>query len=169
VSLASVGTVEDGLAYFDSLAAVRVEEILGAWRGAEVPTGNPLDGLLDALGWHGKTFDGPDGAHPLVFSGPKGLFEVNPALVPIGLAVRFGRVLRLPVVPRLARAALPLLRTTAPKARLRMVEYRGVVTATTCYDSLPIHDHLRRVDPDTLLGAMDLRGLDSPFLFTLRR
>ncbi|MFN2320273.1 MAG: DUF4334 domain-containing protein [Dermatophilaceae bacterium] len=32
-----------------------------------------------------------------------------------------------------------------------------------------MHDHFRAVDADTLIGAMDLRGLSDPFLFVLRR
>ena len=37
------------------------------------------------------------------------------------------------------------------------------------YDALPVLDHFRRVDEDTLLAAMDARGLDAPFFFVLRR
>jgi Domain of unknown function (DUF4334) len=37
------------------------------------------------------------------------------------------------------------------------------------YDTLPIVDVFRRVDADTLLGLMDLRGLPEPFLFLLER
>ncbi|MGA8046787.1 MAG: DUF4334 domain-containing protein, partial [Dermatophilaceae bacterium] len=73
---------------------------------------------------------------------------------------------------RAGTALRPLLRTRRtrrPAARLRMVEYRGVVTGTMIYDALPIKDHFRAVDDDTLLGAMDLRGLEDPFLFVLRR
>ena len=47
--------------------------------------------------------------------------------------------------------------------------HRGVVTAAMVYDSLPIIDVFRRVSADVLLGAMDMRGLPSPFLFVLRR
>ena len=47
--------------------------------------------------------------------------------------------------------------------------YRGVLTATMCYDALPINDVFRKVDNDTLVGAMDLRGLEMPFMFVLRR
>ena len=50
-----------------------------------------------------------------------------------------------------------------------MTEYRGVVSATMCYDDLPIHDVFRLVDDDTVLGLMDLRGLEQPFVFFLRR
>ncbi|MGP5081194.1 DUF4334 domain-containing protein, partial [Corynebacterium variabile] len=56
-----------------------------------------------------------------------------------------------------------------PAARLRMVEYRGVVSGTMVYDALPVNDHIRRVDEDTLFGAMDFRALDEPFMFTLHR
>jgi hypothetical protein len=38
-----------------------------------------------------------------------------------------------------------------------------------CYDALPINDVFRKVDDDTLVGAMDMRGLDAPFMFVLRR
>ena len=33
-----------------------------------------------------------------------------------------------------------------PLARLRMTEYRGVVSATMIYDSLPLNDVFRKVD-----------------------
>jgi hypothetical protein len=49
-----------------------------------------------------------------------------------------------------------------------MTEFRGVVTATMCYDALPIHDAFRRIDDDTRLGVMDLRGAP-PFVFVLER
>jgi hypothetical protein len=63
----------------------------------------------------------------------------------------------------------PLLWTTQPKARLRMIKHRGVLTAATVYDALPVIDVFRRVTPDVVLGAMDMRGLPNPFLFVLRR
>jgi hypothetical protein len=33
---------------------------------------------------------------------------------------------------------------------------------------LPINDHFRRVDADTVIGVMDFRSIDRPFLFVLR-
>ena len=30
--------------------------MIGTWHGAEVPTGHPMDGLLEASGWWGKQF-----------------------------------------------------------------------------------------------------------------
>ena len=54
-------------------------------------------------------------------------------------------------------------------ASLRMVEYRGVSTATMVYDKQPIFDHFRKVDADTVVGAMDRKGEDAPLMFLLRR
>ena len=54
-------------------------------------------------------------------------------------------------------------------ASLRMVEYRGVVTATMVYDKHPIFDSFRKVDADTVMGAMDRKGEDAPLMFLLRR
>lgn len=50
-----------------------------------------------------------------------------------------------------------------------MIGYRGVVGGAMVYDALPINDHFRVLHKDTLIGAMDLRFLEVPFLFTLRR
>jgi len=49
-----------------------------------------------------------------------------------------------------------------------MLEHRGVVSAALVYDHQPIVDTFRAVDPDTLVGVMDLRGIP-PYLFSLRR
>lgn len=63
------------------------------------------------------------------------------------------------------RVANPVMGT----ASLRRVEYRGVVTATMCYDKHPIFDHFRRVDARTVLGVMDRKGDTMPLYFYLRR
>ena len=69
-----------------------------------------------------------------------------------------------------ARSALsPFLRTSAPRARLRNLEFRGVVTAAMVYDHLPIIDVFRRVDEVTMLGAMDWRGEPAPYFFILTK
>ncbi|WP_408898904.1 DUF4334 domain-containing protein [Nocardioides sp. R1-1] len=158
----------DALALFDSLPAVRAEAVTGRWHGRELATGHPMDGLLEASGWYGKQFDSVDEVHPLLFRAPSGaIVSVDPRRIP------FGMVDRIPsgVVARgrqLMGAALPVLRTRRPRARLRNVEYRGVVTAGMSYDHLPIIDLFRRVDDDTLLGCMDLRGAP-PYFFVLER
>lgn len=156
------------LAWYDTLDPLSVDDLLGSWRGSGVPTGHPMDGLLERFGWYGKRFAGPDDVHPLVFDRGGDLYTVNPSRLPVGLAVRAPWVGRLPGVPTVMRAAAPLLRTHRPQARLRMTEFRGVVTATMVYDRLPIHDVFRRVDGTRVLGVMDLRGAP-PFVFLLER
>ena len=44
------------------------------------------------------------------------------------------------------------------------IEHRGVLTAAMVYDALPVIDVFRRVGPDVLLGAMDMRGLPTVLL-----
>lgn len=164
-------TAAEALAFFDSLPPVRVDEVIGDWQGTDVPTGHPLDGVLGQLGWRGKRFDGPDAVRPLIFeTAANKEFEVNPGLVPLRLALRIGPLLkRYPGMGRAARPLLQLTRTTRPRARLRMLEYRGVVSATMIYDALPVNDAFRKVDANTLLGAMDMRGPGNPFMFSLHR
>jgi Domain of unknown function (DUF4334) len=50
-----------------------------------------------------------------------------------------------------------------------MTEYLGVVSAPMIYDALPINDVFRAVGADTVVGAMDMRGFEQPFMFLLRR
>lgn len=163
------GSYAEVTAFFDRLPAVAVEEIpLGRWRGGEIATGHPMDGLLTASGWYGKQFDGPEAVHPLLFSTPgRGIFSVDPRRVPLSLAGRIPNEL----VAR-GKKALPVLalglRTTRPRARLRAIEFRGTVSAAMVYDHLPIIDVFRRVDERTLLGMMDQRGAARPYFFTLR-
>jgi hypothetical protein len=158
------------LAFFDALPPVPPGEMLGRWRGSGLPTGSPLDGLLEAYGWYGKEFLDAETVHPLLFTDRSGRPRpVDPALVPVAVLRDHPAVAH----HRLARAAFgavrPLLTTRKPKARLRAVEHRGVVTAAMVYDALPIVDVFRRISADTVLGVMDLRGLTAPFFFVLRR
>lgn len=41
------------------------------------------------------------------------------------------------------------------EASLWMEEFRGEVVATMVYDGVPIHDHFKRVDDDTVMGIMN--------------
>jgi GXWXG protein len=104
----------------------------GAGRARGVPTGHPFDGLLEALGWHGKRFQSPDETNPLVFEGgATGLFNANPALVPVSLAVRLNRLVRSRPMRVIGRRLVRMARTSKPRARLRMMEY-GVWSRRRC-------------------------------------
>ncbi|KAI7878227.1 hypothetical protein K492DRAFT_180027 [Lichtheimia hyalospora FSU 10163] len=43
-------------------------------------------------------------------------------------------------------------------ARLRQIEFRGVVSAAMVYDDKPIIDYFRLVDEQTVMGTMDFRS-----------
>ena len=163
-------TADETLARFDASPPVRPEEMLGRWRGSELPTGSPLDGLLEAYGWYGKEFLDGERVHPLLFTGRDGRpHPVNPALVPLAVLRDRPALAHVPAVRAAFSVVRPLLRTSKAKARLRSVEHRGVQTAAMVYDALPIIDVFRRVDDDRVLGLMDMRGLAEPFFFLLRR
>ncbi|MGY2128611.1 DUF4334 domain-containing protein [Blastococcus sp. SYSU DS0617] len=162
-------STQEALACFDALDAVAPSAMLGRWRGSGLPTGSALDGLLEAYGWYGKEFLDGERVHPLLFSTRSGPRPVDPALVPIGVlrdrpALAHSRAAR--TAFRLVR---PLVTTSKPRARLRSVEHRGVLTAAMVYDALPIIDVFRWVSDDVRLGLVDLRGLPAPFFFVLRR
>lgn len=164
-------TTEEALALFDRLPPVAVEAVLGSWRGSGLATGHPLDGLLERCHWHGKRFESAEDVHPLVFRGPRGqLVSLEPRMLLPALPL----VLRWPALagPWLVRTfllLLPLFTTHRPRARLRLTRFRGTDSATMIYDHAPVLDGFRRLDGDTLLGLMELRGMERPFFFLLRR
>ena len=162
-------TAEAGLAFFDSLPAVRPDDMTGEWRGTELPSGHPLDGLLAAYGWYGKRFSDKDRVDPLRFMDAGEVRAVDPARLPLGLALALPRIARASAARGLFRLLLPVLATDRPGARLRSMEHRGLISAAMIYDAQPIIDHFRRVDEDRLLGLMDLRPTPAPFFFLLTR
>lgn len=50
------------------------------------------------------------------------------------------------------------IRLPLGRARLRRIDYRGTVSTAMIYDRLPIIDHFRRIDDDTVMGLMETRG-----------
>ena len=86
--------------------------MLGRWRGTSLATNHPLDGLLEKLGWYGKAFESPDRVHPLLFLDAAGdVTALDPALMPVALALHAPRVAHSRAVCLAFAAAQPLLRT----------------------------------------------------------
>ncbi len=162
-------TTATALQLFDALDPVSLDFILGRWQGSGLHTGHPMDGLLEASNWYGKEFIDPENVHPLLFLGSQGkIFKVAPN--PIAMEW----ILQLPMLKNdslkpLLMLTNSLLKTEASQARLRMMEYRGQVSATMIYDYLPINDSFRKVDDRTMLGIMDFKKSPQPFFFILRR
>ena len=165
-------TTEAALGFFDALEAGEPDFMLGTWTGEGWPSGHALDGALEAFGWQGKRFETAEAVHPLLFRARGGhIVTLSPARVAPGLPLllRWPRLMKSAAVVRLFRAALPLLATRHSQGRLRMLRHRGRTTATLVYDRLPILDVFRRIDGDTVMGLMDLKGMAQPFFFLLRR
>ncbi|QSQ26423.1 DUF4334 domain-containing protein [Pyxidicoccus parkwayensis] len=150
---------QDALVLFDSLPTVDLAFMRGTWKGSELRTGHALDGVLGATGWYGKQFLDEERVHPLLFFtvDRSAVFPVDPKKWPS--PSRQGAVGQY-------RADVE---TDTYKARLRLTEFRGKVSATMVYDDRPILDVFRKVDDNTVLGAMDARGMPQPYFFVLRR
>jgi len=161
--------IDEAMRFYDSLPAVPLDFMLGDWRGRGLPTNHPLDGLLELARWHGKRFHSYEDVDPLVFPGGGALVALNPGLMPLAFGQKHPGLFKNPVSASLFRVFQPLMRTRKPKARLRMTEYRGVLSATMIYDDLPICDVFRKVSERIVVGAMDLRDSPQPFLFVLER
>ena len=151
---------------FDSLETISSEFLHGRWKGFEIETNHPLDGLLVASGWYGKIFVNNEDVHPLVFFAKEKseLYSVEPSLLPFNTKLPKNESLGL--VLAMARI---ILETKESRARLRNLEYRGRVSATMIYDGIPIMDTFVKIDDDRVLGVMDLKGQPLPFFFVLER
>lgn len=134
---------------FDSLETVDLEFLLGTWKGRGLHTGHPLDGILKKLKWYGKEFRDADNVDPLLFE------------------IKKGKIVAIDPVPFMSKQKLS--EAAGGEARMRMVEFRGKVSAAIIYDHLPIHDHFRKVADGMLLGMMDLKGDEKPFFFLLEK
>lgn len=131
-------------ALWADLATVEVEEMLGAWHGGDFATGHVASTVLEQVRWHGKRFDSALEAVPLVCRGEDGALYSN-------LAAGGGG-----------------------EASLWSVGFRGEVTATMVYDKMPVFDHFKKVDDDTVMGIMNGKlagtfGIDDLYYFWLER
>jgi GXWXG protein/Domain of unknown function (DUF4334) len=161
-------TTEEALQLFDELEPVDIEFMLGRWQGSGFPTHHPMDGLLEAFNWYGKEFISAEHVHPLLFTDGNSIFKVdpNPIVMNLGLSLPIPKNEGL---KPFYSAMNKLLKTEESKARIRMMECRGKVSATMIYDYLPINDVFRKVDNNTVLGLMDYKSIPQPFFFTLKR
>ncbi|MEM9150401.1 MAG: DUF4334 domain-containing protein [Cyanobacteria bacterium P01_F01_bin.3] len=164
-----VATSEQALAAFDSLEPVNLDFMTGRWKGAEIRSAHPIEGVLESSGWYGKEFIDAETVHPLlVRNGKDKVIKIAPNPFITRLTLNYPAIASNIPSP-LVRLTNSLLKTEASHARLRMMEYRGTVSATMIYDDLPINDVFRKVDDSTVFGVMDYKEISQPFFFTLRR
>jgi len=131
-------------ALWADLAPATIPLMLGSWRGGDFATGHPASALLAKIRWHGKRFDSPLEAHPLICRDDDGALYSNTTYAGGGLA------------------------------SLWDVGFRGDVTATMVYDAMAVFDHFKIVDDDTVMGIMSGKlepvfGTADPYYFWLER
>lgn len=133
-------SVETMLEFCDGLPATTVAAMLGDWEGGVFRVGHEGEAQMDAFRWVGKTFHGPNDVDPIIVRSQQSGQQSGREVSPI-----------------------------MGKATLRMIEYRGVSTATMVYDKHPIFDHFRTIGDGLVLGIMDRKGDAFPLFFWLRR
>ncbi len=162
------GTSVDAFSVFDDLPALVPAALRGRWIGHELATGHRWDGKITAAGWQGKEFVDDEAVHPLLFGDRHGIsFPVDPRWVPVGLVDKIS-VGSVAVMRRAIGWLRPVIQARRPGARLRTVDYRGTMSVALVYDRLPIIEVFRRVDDDTVLGVMDMRGTPPYFFYLVR-
>ena len=130
----------NALSCFDALAGLEPESMIGRWRGAGLPTGHPLDGVLESLGWYGKAFESADSVHPLLFRTRSGeVIPLDPRFMPVSVALRWPALARSAPVRAAFAAGRPLLRAHHSAARLRADELSG--EAQRSHDLRPTAHH----------------------------
>ena len=128
-----------------------------------------MDGFLEISNWYGKEFISSEEVHPLLFLDSQGkIFKVAPHPITMNWVLKLS-ILKNNYLRPVLRWTNSLLKTEKSQARLRMMEYRGKVSATMIYDYLPINDSFRKVDDNTVLGIMDYKNSPQPFFFVLKR
>lgn len=162
-------TTTEALELYDTLDVVNLDLMLGRWHGAEFPTHHRMDGILEAYGWYGKEFHSANEVDPLLFQHGNKLVKMNPERIPLSLLTANFELPKSALVGRCFSLLIPKIQTQDFKARMRMTEFRGKVSATMIYNGLPINDVFRKIDDNTLLGLMDLIGMKQPFFFVLHR
>ncbi|WOC12045.1 DUF4334 domain-containing protein [Gordonia sp. MP11Mi] len=64
-------------AIWAALTPVAIDDVIGDWRGGELPSGHALDGQLEAVGWYGKWLRSRYDVAPMVCRGADGELYSN--------------------------------------------------------------------------------------------
>ncbi len=156
--------------WFSNLPPVLPAEMIGIWRGEGVPSGHPLDGVLENLQWFGKRFHHDLRADALLFQWRPGrLVPIDPTFFPPRLAIRFAAFGRTSIARNWFSYLQRAFRARSTTASLKLRSASHDETAAMVYDKQPIVDYFRRIGDDELAGMMVVRGDDRRYFFRLRR
>lgn len=160
--------MQNALQEFQRLPPIEPREMIGLWTGRGIPSGHPFDGVLENLGWFGKRFTPALRADALLFRlDERKLIAINPARIPLRLALRFHKLGRTRTARNLFLYLQRVLRAKGPVASLKTMSFKGVASAAMVYDDLPITDHFRRIDDRRVMGAMMIETDDRIYFFEL--
>ena len=163
-------TQERTLAWFRMLEPVNPGEMIGLWRGSGHPSGHPLDGVLENLGWFGKRFHPDLRADALLFErAPGKLIAIEPAYVPIRLALSFAAIGRKAFARSLFSHVTPRISARGTTAMLRSRMDDELITAAMVYDRQPIVDVFRRSKDGQVIGKMIVDGDPRHYFFKLAK
>ncbi|MCO1335674.1 DUF4334 domain-containing protein [Microbulbifer sp. OS29] len=137
------------LEFYDTLSPLSINSLIGRWKAQGFNTQHPLQYKMDAgKRWYGKEFINPETVYPLLCWDSE-FKAINTYDAPL-----FFRTQQLHT-------------TTEAQARLRILEHRGKTSATMIYDTIPMHDMMRKVDENHILGLMERKGMDGCMFFTM--
>jgi len=143
--------------------------MIGLWQGVGLPSGHPLDGVLENLGWFGKRFHNDLRADALLFQATPGrLVAINPAFVPLRTALRFASFRRTSVARNWFSYLRRALRAKGTTAALRLSTERKATTVMV-YDKQPITDHFRKISENEVAGMMVVEGDARRYFFKLTK
>lgn len=157
---------EESMVFFDRLAPVQPDVLVGMWKGVEIPSHHFLSGMLKPIGWYGKIIYSVEEAHPLLFYSvdDTSVFSVNPAFMQFTFKYPPWRIWK-----RFVNFLKPLLGTSTASATIELKKYRGKKSAALVYSTKNIVDHYRQLDENTLCGLMTGKGLKEPFIYLMVR
>lgn len=166
---APVMTTAEALSVYDSLEPADLDFMMGRWQGKGIVTNHPMDGILEMISWYGKEFIDLETVHPLLFQDAQGeVFKLRPDPTVMAISLHFN-ITNYPWLAPSLRWFNRFFKTEVSQARLRMMESRGVLTATMIYDYLPINDSFKKIDDNSVFGLMDYKAIPQPFFFLLQR
>jgi hypothetical protein len=144
--------------------------MVGLWRGVGIPSGHPLDGVLENLQWFGKRFHSDLTADALLFQWPPGgLVAIEPSFFPVRLAIALAPFGRTSVARNCFSYLQKAVRARGTTASLKLRRLDDHETAAMVYDKQPVVDFFQRIDDDMVGGMMCVEGDARRYFFRLRR
>ncbi len=158
------------LSWYRSLPPVLPAEMVGLWKGVGIPSGHPLDGVLENMQWFGKRFHSDLRADALLFqSGERRLVALDPRWFPIRLATTLAPFGRTRVARNLLGHLHKVLSAKGRTARLELRTWEGTESTAMVYDRQPIVDHFRRINDVEVAGMNIVKDDPRRYFFKLRR